>query len=251
MSANLPDSERLRIRETMALFPASGGSVLDAGCGDGRLLDRLPNEVVIGIDVDPEKLSACRRPVVRGSIHALPFSTGSFDTVVCAEVLEHLPDSLVFLAADELQRVARTTLVVTVPWEEDLMQATTRCNQCGRSFHLSGHLRSFTSKRLSAAFPQFVVEAVCTFGKRTEYESYVFARLMRMFGGRWPVPARGLVCQSCGSSNVGSEGNAFAALIAHFHWRWCSLLKRCGKDYWIGMRLVRKTESGGGRSRHA
>ncbi len=65
---------------------------LDVGCGSSRILDGLPNP--IGLDVSLNKLRQVRkrgRPVVHASIEALPFQDGSFDCVVCSEVIEHLP----------------------------------------------------------------------------------------------------------------------------------------------------------------
>ena len=46
---------------------------------------------------------------------ALPFAAGSFDIVTCFEVLEHLDDPAV--AVKELARVARRSLVLSVPHE--------------------------------------------------------------------------------------------------------------------------------------
>ena len=44
-------------------------------------------------------------PVVKADITALPFSTDSFDFIVCSHVLEHIPDDL--LALSELDRVLK------------------------------------------------------------------------------------------------------------------------------------------------
>ncbi len=84
-----------------------GGRVLDVGCGSSRILRDLGDAV--GVDLAFHKLRYMRRyalPLVQGSIFALPFADSSFDTVVCSEVIEHIP------AGDapfrELARVHRT-----------------------------------------------------------------------------------------------------------------------------------------------
>jgi 2-polyprenyl-3-methyl-5-hydroxy-6-metoxy-1,4-benzoquinol methylase len=67
----------------------------------------------------------------------LPFDDHAFDAVICAEVLEHLENPVAALA--ELRRVARKTLIVTVPNE----------NVCDTQFHLwkftAADLRSLLS----------------------------------------------------------------------------------------------------------
>ena len=102
-------------------------TILDVGCGRGfylkifSLLDG-PN-TIIGIDKNREYLSQARSltrqdkrvKIKRGSIYKLPFLDGSFDIVVCSEVLEHLTDEKT--ALKELYRVTKPDgmLLITVP----------------------------------------------------------------------------------------------------------------------------------------
>ena len=97
-------------------------SILDAGCGEGELLRRglLSAAGTISIDRSFRSLAEIRahtrpaRPVC-GSVFALPFAAARFDAVVCLEVLEHLEDPAAAVA--ELLRVARTAVVLSVPYE--------------------------------------------------------------------------------------------------------------------------------------
>jgi SAM-dependent methyltransferase len=97
-------------------------SVLDAGCGEGELLRRgvFGSAGTVSLDRSREALAEIRthtkaaRPVC-GSVLQLPFASASFDVVVCLEVLEHLADPAA--AVEELLRVARRAVVLSVPYE--------------------------------------------------------------------------------------------------------------------------------------
>ena len=67
-------------------------AVLDVGCGSGQLLNGLPQ--TIGLDPQLNKLLFMRAPgrlLLRGSVFEIPFQDESFETVVCSQVIEHLP----------------------------------------------------------------------------------------------------------------------------------------------------------------
>lgn len=78
--------------------------ILDAGCGPGRhtlLLGRRGGNVV-SLDLSINMLIELRRAaelasnigktnLVQGDVRTLPFASQSFDFIVCAEVLQHLP----------------------------------------------------------------------------------------------------------------------------------------------------------------
>jgi len=112
-----------------------GDRLLDLGCGYGRhafeaarrgaevvALDAGEDEIVqvravLAAMVEAGELTAekARAGGVRADALALPFAEGSFDRIVAAEVLEHIPDDRQAMA--ELVRVLRPggTMAVTVP----------------------------------------------------------------------------------------------------------------------------------------
>jgi len=68
-------------------------SVLDIGCGSGRIIQDLPDAV--GLDILRPKLRWLKprhRLLVQASCDRLPFRTGSFASVINSEVIEHVPD---------------------------------------------------------------------------------------------------------------------------------------------------------------
>lgn len=87
-----------------------GERVLDAGCGEGRLMARIARAGAhpFGVDLSEELLAsaAAHGPVVRAALPRLaPIGDGAFDAAVVCLVLEHLDDERTFLA--ELGRVVR------------------------------------------------------------------------------------------------------------------------------------------------
>lgn len=87
-------------------------SVLDLGCGDGRLsrrlADRRPDLTLQGIDVQLRDQSAI--PVVPYDGQRIPFGDASFDVVLLVDVLHHTLEPLNVLR--EARRVARRALVI-------------------------------------------------------------------------------------------------------------------------------------------
>src|SRR5690349_7501457 len=87
-------------------------TVLDIGCGDGRLAEllmgRRADVRITGVDVllRPN----LRIPVKHFDGAHLPFDDASFDCALLVDVLHHTDDPLVLLR--EAQRVARRAIVV-------------------------------------------------------------------------------------------------------------------------------------------
>ena len=89
----------------------AGRRVLDAGCGGGLVARELAaaGAEVVGVDRSLGSLGVARRATnggfhpAQGRLERLPFAAGSFDAVVAADVLEHLPDLPAAVA--ELARV--------------------------------------------------------------------------------------------------------------------------------------------------
>ena len=90
---------------------ATSGSLLDLGCGDGtftmRFAERARPDKIIGVETEPVLAASAR---ARGiEVHAadlgegLPFENGSIGAVVSNQVIEHLPDTDIFLR--EIRRV--------------------------------------------------------------------------------------------------------------------------------------------------
>jgi 2-polyprenyl-3-methyl-5-hydroxy-6-metoxy-1,4-benzoquinol methylase len=90
-----------------------GARVLDAGCGEGVLVEQYAGKLAI-TGVDPNYSSSHVR---QASLLELPFEAGSFDRALCLDVLEHLTYEEQPRALRELHRVLKADgeLLVSVP----------------------------------------------------------------------------------------------------------------------------------------
>ncbi|WP_410654711.1 class I SAM-dependent methyltransferase [Amycolatopsis sp. lyj-112] len=87
---------------------------LDAGCGEGRLLDWLSrfSAVITAADPDPDRLATARRNALKDTEVTFTVSPiteldgGPYDLVVCSHVIQHVPTSDV---APILRRLAEVT----------------------------------------------------------------------------------------------------------------------------------------------
>lgn len=145
-----------------------GQRVLDLGCGQGRHVHAMyyfANCHVVGVDlgfddvvrtragfeahpdVDPETKRAFSLSV--GNALSLPFEDGTFDKIVCSEVLEHIPDYE--QAVKEIERVLKPggTFAVSVPreWPEKI------CWALSDDYHNEpgGHVRIFKEAQLRSS----------------------------------------------------------------------------------------------------
>jgi SAM-dependent methyltransferase len=141
----------------------TGDMVLDLGCGGGRHAFEACKRGadVIALDIDSADLKDVRDMfqaladaeetyspalALRASGLALPFPDGSFDRVIAAEILEHVPDDHTMIA--EAARVLKPggLIAVTVPrwWPERI------CWALSDSYHHveGGHVRIYRRRQL-------------------------------------------------------------------------------------------------------
>lgn len=106
------------------ILPHCQGSVLDIGCNTGHLVGYLVSQgrQAEGIDVDAAHIDTARRQYPQARFHLGPdlgqFRDGQFDTVIAWNVLEHIEDHE--HALREMARIARKTVILSIPKEDDL-----------------------------------------------------------------------------------------------------------------------------------
>ena len=156
-----------------------GERILDVGCGSGRhLLDAGRRDChAVGVELAAADLRTTRvylySLACEGGLRArvnllvasgerLPFADGSFDRVVCTEVLEHVPNDR--LLVNEFVRVLRPggTIAVSVP--DTCAEAITWWLLALQRFRLEEHLRIYRRRQ--------VVDLLKAVGLRTYARRY-------------------------------------------------------------------------------
>src|SRR5215467_11455200 len=67
-----------RIQATLAMIPSDVSSALDVGCGDGRLLERLPTSIsAVGVEYSYQGSGRLAMRALCASSEHLPFSDSS------------------------------------------------------------------------------------------------------------------------------------------------------------------------------
>jgi ubiquinone/menaquinone biosynthesis C-methylase UbiE len=120
--------------EVLRSHPAE---VLEVGVGNGTVAAYLR---AAGVDLTTVDFDQALQPDVVADVRGLPFEEDSFDVVLCAEVLEHLPFDEVPLALAQLARVARRRAVISIP-------------VFGRAFRLSVRIPPFAGRQWSWHLP--------------------------------------------------------------------------------------------------
>jgi len=107
----------LLLRQVEALAPRLSGVLLDVGSGDGRRYDGAAPKVMKRIRLEIDRKF---EPDLVGSAEAIPLPDSSVDSVLCTQVLEHVPHP--WKALSEMHRVLRPggLALVTVPQLNEL-----------------------------------------------------------------------------------------------------------------------------------
>jgi SAM-dependent methyltransferase len=147
--------EQARERSLMALAPPRARRVLDVGTRDGHFARLLADRgaEVVALDLDQPTIDHPLVQSVKGDASALPFPDGSFDFVLCAEVLEHVPSPALEQACGEMARVCSGHVLLGVPYRQDLRMHRTLCVSCGRVNPPWAHVNSFDEQRLLSLMP--------------------------------------------------------------------------------------------------
>lgn len=229
-----PSTEQ-RHKALREMIPEGVQTILDVGCGDGAITNRLGEEWdVTGVDMSTAALEHVTTAAIQGSATELPFADGSFDLVASIEMLEHLWLDDYRKAISEMSRVTRRYLLLAVPYREDLRFRQVQCPQCGWRGHVWGHRRLFTPEIVARDLPGFRPVEARLFGpvQAPHWPWWLIwstHHLLRAY--YWP-PSQHPMCEECGNTDF-TDARAIPPLVARVHRR--VTRNRVGMPFWLAV----------------
>ena len=143
---------RQRLNEIAKLVPnADGLKILDAGCGEGHLLQKLYQKNntndYYGVDITPIALEKARLRFPQGKYYLanlakMDFTDNFFDVIVITEVLEHVIDYEIVV--NELKRVLKSGGILIITFPNEVLWTVSRFFLRRRPVKILDHVNSFT-----------------------------------------------------------------------------------------------------------
>ena len=194
------ETEKLRVSDLMNLVPNGLETVLDVGARDGHLSKELANYLlkVTALDLDLPVIDHPQVKCIKGDATAMEFADRAFDIVFCAEVLEHIPSIMLPKACMEIERVAKSHILIGVPYKQDTRHGRTTCRSCGANNPPWGHVNEFDEKSLKQLFPAFDIVRVSYVGEAEMGTNFLSAFLMNKAGNPYGTYHQEEPCVHCG-----------------------------------------------------
>jgi len=191
--------ESMRIESLLRLLPKGRQTVLDLGARDGYISQFLVNyfDEVTALDLVQPEIRMERVTGVQGDARDLQYPDNSFDTVVCAEVLEHILPAFLPRVCSEISRVAKYDVVIGTPYRQDTRFGRVTCQNCGAVNPPWGHINKMDEKKILSLFPSLIPVAKEFVGTHKERTNALSALMMNLAGNPWGSIGPGQTCSSC------------------------------------------------------
>ena len=99
-----------------------GKKVLFIGVGDGIVSSYLEDRC--GVDIVTYDFDAGLHPDIVGDVRNMPFKEEEFDAIALFEVLEHIPFEDLPKVIDDLHKISKQTVFVSVPFRHTALELT-------------------------------------------------------------------------------------------------------------------------------
>jgi len=183
-----------------SIIPRDVRTILDVGCGNGIITNELGAKYQIyGLDRSQAALQYVFVPKINSHANILPLHSQSIDLVLSSELLEHLNDEILLASIQEMQRVAKSYLLISVPNREMLQTNALKCPKCNTVFNVSYHLQSFNHERLASLFTEFVCTEIYEVGPKWRRYLPLLLNIRQKLGKGWfkLPPHRKAMCPNC------------------------------------------------------
>jgi len=163
---NLKPHDRKIVELMIRNARKTGGSVLDVGCGTGRLAGEFDSDRYIGVDISPILVQVAmeRFPdhiFMVMNAKRMEFDDKSFDNVVCGGVLPHMPSEKVAVnIIKEMVRVTKKLLQIT--WST-IPGGGTSINPVVGHFGRPTYQNQYSRKNVMKAIPKSAILVEDTF----------------------------------------------------------------------------------------
>jgi ubiquinone/menaquinone biosynthesis C-methylase UbiE len=193
--------DHTRVIQLINHIPADVETILEVGCGNGAIVNTLRDtgkySRIVGIDLSETALKYVKVEKYVGNINNLNFLENEFDCVIASEVIEHLTQSDFKKGLEEIQRVSKKYVIISVPNEDNLEKDLKMCPLCKCWFNPDYHMRSFSIKDTQNLFVGMEVMKELEIGPIKERRSYSNFGLSFLHYLKHPEPNIG-ICPQCG-----------------------------------------------------
>lgn len=230
--------ENKKIPKILSLIPVEVQSIIDIGCGNGIITNQLHEKYdVTGVDFSEEALKYVKAKNICCSADTVPVPDHSFDLVFSSEMLEHLPKKILDGAIEEIKRISKKYVLITLPHDEFLDQTFVKCPNCSNIFHANGHLHSFTEKKLSAMLgDNFALQYFELFGYQRKTYNRQLLKIRHNNANRYYNPFTYTICPECGNEEFPKpKGNIVSKICNGLN-----LIVSPKKPYWMVALYSRK-----------
>lgn len=148
----------------------SGGKdvkILDAGCGEGHLIERLNNKnsnnQYYGIDITDLAIKKAKERCPFATLKIMDlskinFDDASFDYVICTEVLEHIHAYTDVIK--ELKRVLKKGGYLIITFPNEILWTISRFLLGRRPIKVPDHVNSFTPNKIKHSIKMKVISQI-------------------------------------------------------------------------------------------
>lgn len=144
-----------RLNQIIKCMPSKNGiKVLDAGCGEGHLIEKLNKKnFYYGVDITDIALQKAKKRCPHAEFYKMDlskidFNDGFFDVVICTEVLEHIFDYKKVI--NELKRVLKKDGYLILTFPNEMLWILSRFFLRRKPIKVPDHVNSFVPKKIKS-----------------------------------------------------------------------------------------------------